>query len=109
MAGVFLRPCPAPLRPRGASVQTFGPDDVRFSTRAEWSSPRTQAIWPIAREVQVGGRIFTTQPLLDDQELDSRLTTGAVYWEGASRLFESGRQVGRGYLEMTGYVAPMRL
>ncbi|MBC8119336.1 MAG: carotenoid 1,2-hydratase [Burkholderiaceae bacterium] len=99
----------ASLRPRGAGVQTFGPDDVRFSTLAEWSSPRTQAIWPIAREIRIGRRIFTTQPLLNDQELDSRLTTGAVYWEGASRLLEDGRQVGRGYLEMTGYVAPLRL
>jgi predicted secreted hydrolase len=37
------------------------------------------------------------------------MTTGAVYWEGASELFEDGRRVGRGYLEMTGYVAPIRL
>jgi len=32
-----------------------------------------------------------------------------VYWEGASELLEDGQRVGRGYLEMTGYVAPMRL
>jgi predicted secreted hydrolase len=44
-----------------------------------------------------------------DQELDSRATTGAVYWEGASRLFEGDRLVARGYLEMTGYVEPIRL
>ena len=41
--------------------------------------------------------------------LQQRLTTGAVYWEGASELLEGGRRVGRGYLEMTGYVAPIRL
>ena len=46
---------------------------------------------------------------MPDQELDSRLTTGAVYWEGASTLLEGGRRVGRGYLEMTGYVTPIRL
>ena len=46
---------------------------------------------------------------MNDQELDSRASTGAVYWEGASELLQSGRRVGRGYLEMTGYVAPMRL
>jgi predicted secreted hydrolase len=44
-----------------------------------------------------------------DQELDSRQSAGAVYWEGASRLLEDGKQIGRGYLEMTGYVAPLRL
>lgn len=97
------------MRARGGVVQTFGPRDVGFSTLAEWSSPRTQATWPIAREIRVGDRVFTTAPLLNDQELDSRLTTGAVYWEGASRLLENGKQVGRGYLEMTGYLAPFRL
>jgi predicted secreted hydrolase len=46
---------------------------------------------------------------MNDQELDSRMTTGAVYWEGASELLESGRRAGRGYLEMTGYLEPIRL
>jgi predicted secreted hydrolase len=46
---------------------------------------------------------------MNDQELDSRASTGAVYWEGASELFEGGQRVGRGYLEMTGYAGPMRL
>jgi predicted secreted hydrolase len=32
-----------------------------------------------------------------------------VYWEGASTLLEEGRRVGAGYLEMTGYVAPLVL
>ena len=99
----------ASLRPRGGAVQTFEPRDVRFSTLSEWTSPRTRATWPIAREVRVGDRTFVSQPLMDDQELDSRKSTGAVYWEGVSRLLEKGRPIGRGYLEMTGYVAPIRL
>lgn len=99
----------ASLRPRGSNVQTFGLREVRFSTLADWTSPRTRATWPVAREVRIGDRTFTTQPLMNDQELDSRPTTGAVYWEGASRLLESGKHIGRGYLEMTGYVAPFRL
>jgi ABC-type lipoprotein export system ATPase subunit len=45
----------------------------------------------------------------NDQELDSRRSTGAVYWEGAVRLFENGREIGRGYLEMTGYGERLRL
>ena len=48
--------------------------------------------------------------LLDDQELDSRGSTGAVYWEGLSELLDDhGRRVGRGYLEMTGYAARLQL
>ncbi len=99
----------ASLRPRGGSVQTLGPREVRLLTRSEWTSPRTRATWPVAREVHIGDRTFVTQPLMEDQELDSRLSTGAVYWEGASRLLENGKPIGRGYLEMTGYVAPIRL
>jgi predicted secreted hydrolase len=82
---------------------------VRFTPLDRWTSPRTRATWPVAQRVQVGDRSFDTQPLMNDQELDSRRSTGAVYWEGASRLLEGGRAVGRGYLEMVGYVAPIRL
>jgi len=48
--------------------------------------------------------------LLDDQELDSGASTGAIYWEGLSVLRDAGgEEIGRGYLEMTGYARPLRL
>ncbi|MEO8654625.1 MAG: lipocalin family protein, partial [Ramlibacter sp.] len=44
------------------------------------------------------------------QELDSRNSTGAIYWEGLSDLLDSnGKLVGRGYLEMTGYAQRLRM
>ena len=53
---------------------------------------------------------FGVRALLDDQELDSRASTGTIYWEGLSLLVdEGGRRVGRGYLEMTGYAARLVL
>lgn len=98
------------LRAAGsARVQVFAPDEVSFEPLARWTSPRTRASYPVAQRIAIGARTFETRPLLDDQELDSRASVGAVYWEGASTLLEAGRAVGRGYLEMTGYVAPMRL
>ena len=97
------------LRRASGEVRTYGSSDVGFATLQTWTSPRTNAAWPVAREIRIGERTFTTQPLMNDQELDSRPSTGAVYWEGASRLLESGKQIGRGYLEMTGYATPMRL
>lgn len=93
----------------GTRVTVFAPDEVRFEPLTRWTSPRTRATYPVAQRIEIGARAFETRPLLADQELDSRATAGAVYWEGASTLLESGRTVGRGYLEMTGYVAPMRL
>jgi predicted secreted hydrolase len=32
-----------------------------------------------------------------------------VYWEGAVRVSENGRESGHGYLEMTGYGARIRI
>ena len=46
---------------------------------------------------------------MDDQELDSRATTGTIYWEGAVRAMRKGEEVGRGYLELTGYWQDLQL
>lgn len=100
----------ASLREAGRDRPTlYGTGEVAFEPLERWTSPRTRGTWPVAQRIRVGPRTFETQPLFADQELDSRATTGAVYWEGASRLFEGSRPVGRGYLEMTGYVEPIRL
>ena len=53
---------------------------------------------------------FTVKAALDAQELDSRQSTGVIYWEGLSLLLDPrGNTVGHGYLEMTGYASPLRL
>jgi len=99
----------AAFRDPAGTTRLVDPATVCFTTLQPWTSARTRTSWPIAQRVTVGDRIFETSPLMPDQELDSRLTTGAVYWEGASTLLEGGRPVGRGYLEMTGYLTPLRL
>jgi predicted secreted hydrolase len=61
------------------------------------------------RVVTPAGR-FVVRALMDNQELDSRTSTGSIYWEGLSELLdERGRRVGLGYLEMTGYAGALRL
>jgi predicted secreted hydrolase len=53
---------------------------------------------------------YTVRALIDAQELDSRTSTGAIYWEGLSELTDSrGQVLGRGYLEMTGYAQRLRM
>jgi len=100
----------ASLRPNGAATaRVYEPEAVGFEPLERWTSPRTRAVWPVAQRIRIGDRRFETQPLFAAQELDSRATTGAVYWEGASLLREGGQAVGRGYLEMTGYLEPIRL
>ena len=90
------------------SVATLAGDAVRFETLRTWTSPRTRATYPVAQRLHIADRMFETVPLMPDQELDSRLDTGVVYWEGASRIREAGRDAGVGYLELTGYAPPSR-
>ena len=60
--------------------------------------------------VRTPGVSYTVKAVLDQQELDSRPSTGAIYWEGLSELLNSqGQTVGGGYLEMTGYAQALKL
>jgi len=95
-------------RAADGSMRTFAPGDVRFVPRRTWRSPRTGVEYPVAMTVQAGGAEYALEPLLDDQELDSSASTGAIYWEGAVRASGAGGEAGRGYLELTGYGKPLR-
>jgi predicted secreted hydrolase len=99
----------AMLRDAHGRITRFGPDAVRFTPQRHWRSPRTNAAYPVAMQIRTGDAIWQLRPLQDDQELDSRQSTGAVYWEGAVTVERDGRAVGRGYLELTGYVTPLKL
>jgi predicted secreted hydrolase len=83
--------------------RSFGPAEIRFTVERRWRSPRTGIEYPVAVRISAGGEEYALEPLLDDQELDARASTGTVYWEGAVRALRGGREVGRGYLELTGY------
>jgi predicted secreted hydrolase len=91
------------------SVRTLPPLQVRFQPLRRWRSPHTGVEYPVAMRVRAGDLVLDLQPLMDDQELDSRGSTGAIYWEGAVEAHSAGRVVGRGYLELTGYAAPLQL
>lgn len=95
------------FRAAGKPAVTLGRDAVQFTTERTWRSPRTNAVYPVQRLIHIrlpqGVRSWRLTPLFDDQELDGR-PAGPVYWEGAVRT--SG---GRGYLELTGYLAPLSL
>jgi predicted secreted hydrolase len=82
---------------------------VQFAPLRAWTSPRTGIRYPLEWRIRVGARELELAPLMDDQENDTRLSTGAIYWEGAVRAYEAHRQVGRGYLELTGYGEALHL
>lgn len=98
------------LRRPGGAVRTFAPGEVSFEPLERWTSPVSSATYPVAWRVTTPAGVHRVRALLADQELDSRGSTGAIYWEGLSELLdEGGRRVGLGYLEMTGYAARLRL
>lgn len=99
----------ASLRSTGKIDRIFTPETVDFSPLRRWRSPRTGIDYPVAWRLRIGERAFELDPLLDDQELDSRRSVGTVYWEGAIRVSENGRPAGEGYLELAGYGDKIRV
>ncbi|MDT8840680.1 carotenoid 1,2-hydratase [Paraburkholderia fungorum] len=99
----------AALRNRDGRMTTFNQDQVDFIPVRTWRSPRTNTSYPVSMTVKTGELTWRLDPLMDDQELDSRESTGAVYWEGAVRVSRDGADVGRAYLELTGYANALRI
>ena len=98
------------FRKPGATTRDFAPAEVRFDAGRRWSSAASKASYPVEWTIDTPAGRYMVKALLDDQELDSRASTGAIYWEGLSDLHDArGERVGRGYLEMTGYAAPLAL
>lgn len=87
-----------------ADVYRFSPGELDFVPQRFWTSPRTRARYPVEWRIRTPADFYTVKAVIDPQELDGHQSTGTVYWEGLSDLFDSnGQRVGRGYLEMTGY------
>lgn len=99
----------ATLRDASGRQQWFNADAIRFTPLRQWRSPRTGASYPVAMQIDTGNARWQLTPLQDDQELDSRQSTGAVYWEGAVSIDRNGKPAGRGYFEMTGYLKALKL
>lgn len=95
-----------------AEARHFTAEDVQLSPGPRyWTSPGTQGRYPVEWTLQTPVGHFFVKSRLDAQELDNRHSTGTVYWEGPADLVDaaSGRVVGSGYLEMTGYAQPLRI
>jgi predicted secreted hydrolase len=97
------------LRDAAGSIRRFHPDEIEFVPLQRWRSPRSGTTYPIEWRIRAGEVEWTLTPLMNDQELDSRSSTGAIYWEGAVIAHREGKLAGKGYLELTGYHKPLRL
>jgi len=94
----------------GGAKRDFADGEVVFTPGRAWTSAASSTRYPVEWQVSTPSGVFGVRALLDDQELDSRTSTGAIYWEGLALLVDgAGGRVGRGYLEMTGYAKPLVL
>ena len=98
------------FRAPGRAAQTFPAGEVHFKPGRTWQSPATGARYPVQWWVETPAGRFEVRARFDAQELDAHQSTGTVYWEGLSALLDAqGREVGSGYLEMTGYAGQLSL
>ena len=98
------------FRSAKGALQVFSRGEVVFQPTRFWKSPLSQTTYPVEWRVRTPADVYTVKAVIDSQELDSRQSTGSIYWEGLSDLIDStGTTVGRGYLEMTGYAAPLKM
>lgn len=93
-------------------VSHLDDEDFVLTTQSQWQSPRTGRVWPSQWTIGVADLFVSLRPTLLDQELDTRATTGVVYWEGsqlvtaARPLVSDGEIGGEAYVEITRYGAP---
>jgi RND superfamily putative drug exporter len=98
----------------GTSVDAAGRathlDRAAFTVNASgsWTSPATGATYPAGWTISLPGQrlAITLTPTIPDQELDTRPTTGVVYWEGSQVVHAThgGAALGgQAYVELTGY------
>ena len=95
-------------------VSQWGPDRFQWRGEGRWKSPRSGGSYPAAVTLTVPdpegrpGPTLRIEPLCADQELSGGIG-GVPYWEGACRVLDSnGREVGRAFVEMTGYAGNLR-
>jgi len=98
------------VRPDGATAH-IDAADLRVEPLDSWTSPHSGVIYPSGWRVTIASQrlVLTFTPVIRDQELDTRDSTGTIYWEGEVRLAgtrDGSAIAGEGYVELTGYGTP---
>jgi predicted secreted hydrolase len=92
----------------GGGVRNLPRDAFSVEVTGRWQSPTTGADYPAGWRLELPGEelLIDLVPTVADQELDTRPTTGVLYWEGSQvvRATRDGRPIGgEAYVELTGY------
>lgn len=97
---------------RDGSVRYLARDTFTVSATGTWKSPHTGAVYPSGWRVKVPAANIDVAlaPTVSDQEL--AVTAGGVsYWEGSVNAVDpvTGKPLGLGYVELTGYAQAISL
>ncbi len=95
------------VRPDG-TVHHLDQSAFQVAVTDHWTSPHTAAVYPAGWHVTIPTESLAIdlRPTVNDQELDTRPSTGVVYWEGSQVVSgtRSGTAIsGQAYVELTGY------
>jgi putative drug exporter of the RND superfamily len=90
------------------SVTHLPSDAFTVTAVGSWTSPHSGATYPAGWHITLPSQQLTVDltPTVADQELDTRATTGVIYWEGSQHVSasRSGQPLaGEAYVELTGY------
>jgi predicted secreted hydrolase len=93
---------------KSGATKQLGFKDFDIQSTAKWTSPRSGATYPSGWTITIPALNLhlTLEPVMNDQELDTRNSTGVIYWEGDVTVTgtENGAPVsGHSYVELTGY------
>ncbi len=79
--------------------QPLGVEDFELQPEIYWTDEHGVS-WPLQWRLTLGERLLRIRAAVPDQRMD----TAIVYWEGLVGVFDqSGKRIGKGYMELTGY------
>ncbi|MDQ3493055.1 MAG: hypothetical protein M3452_07325, partial [Chloroflexota bacterium] len=95
------------VRPDGR-VEHLPREAFSVTVTDEWTSEATDATYPAGWRIELPGEdlVVDLVPTVAAQELDTRPTTGVVYWEGSQVVTATRDGLplgGQAYVELTGY------
>jgi predicted secreted hydrolase len=91
---------------RNYASRHLAADEFKLIPQEWWTSPASGGKYPVAWKIKFLDYDLELSTPVKNQELDTRRTTGVIYWEGyVEAIGKKGNQKirGEGYLEMTGY------
>ena len=100
------------VHPSG-TIEHLRRDAFRVTSTGSWTSPHSGATYPAGWSISIPSEELTIDltPTVAGQELDTRATTGVIYWEGSQHVRArrgpgTGAELGgQAYVELTGYAS----